>query len=218
MSTDDDDTPQIKPRSRTHWTDDDRAAISAAARKRRLEAPSPGVPMTAGPYRTPTSMPDPGDITSPFDLFAPSRPRERPGENVVDLAAQLRAAAPDAYDLIAVLSFELRNARAKDSSATTQLTENFRTFISRSPGGPVFDELKATVVEIKRQHVVAGRFALALVGGLIGGVIYVVNAISTSAELKGSNAARIHALEVNVDRLQDLSGVQPPPRRKDNNP
>lgn len=139
-------TPPARPdarRPRRIQTSDDR---DLAARRSRTNPH--GVPAHVPP---PAEPPEPEDMdtTSPVDLFAPQRAEQRRrGDSVSQLAAQLRLAQPDPYDLIAALGFELTDAKRQDRSANKELERQLKTFLAQQPGGQRFEELAKSVADL----------------------------------------------------------------------
>lgn len=167
------------------WSDSDRVEVGRSRRQAEADETAP-----TGPRQRQDAVPDfqAEDHTRPYELFDPSRAERRlTRESVGELAVRLRRDDHrDPYDLLATLAFEVAHAK--------QLT--------RESIAETVADLGHEVAAINRNHAIAGKLALLLLGGLVSAVIYVANTISSASELRGSNAVRIQTLEQTVRDLQ----------------
>lgn len=174
---DDDDTPPLR---RRFQTSNDRDAAA-----RRSQPRMDGVP----------TQHDPEDTTNPYDLFEPTRPRRRRvSDSVLELATKLRRDAPDPYDLIAAMAFELTHAKEQDRSANQALEEQLSGFLKQQPGGKEFDDLK-------RKMGIAQWLGGLVLAAAIGSLGLGVSALRSQAIHEGELNVTIERLKQDVQQL-----------------
>lgn len=166
------------------------------------------------PHAAPPQYNDEDGQTGPFDLFAPERrTRRRRGDSAVELAAKLRRDAPDPYDLIAALAFELTDAKEDDRTGRKELEKRLSAFLDVQPGGAKFDEIAAAITELRNQSAELAPVRRGL-RWLQASVVVVVVGIGGWLYARGGEERetrlRIQALEKQVEALsaRELERVQ----------
>ena len=112
---------------------------------------------------------------------------------------ELRRSPVDAYEVAWHLAKEMRRLREDEATGRRERNAQAETIL----------ELPARIETLEAQNAFVRRIAYALAGGLLAGVVWVANLISSSSERVGTQTEKIHTLERDREALErDVHDLQ----------